>query len=195
MADSGPLYSDVLLCVTNIGPTAQSFSEAPNPACSNPFAVSVYYGPCVFANFSDGESMAPAPIIPDDNGAGDSDAQNVLPTLYKQAFTCQATVGVGASDSTADNIKNQDSVEFYVNYPDYDGHPVSSITTACIGEVPAGVTINTSAPVTHLVGCSEYNPFVPGGYVQGLGISGTFPDRQYGEICNVPNYPVSQPPA
>jgi hypothetical protein len=124
---------------------------------------------------------------PDDNGMGSSNANSVVDTTDSQTFTCQATVGVGPNDQTARTIKNTDSIEFSQNYTNYNNQSASAITTGCVGEVPAGVRIATTT-VTHVVGCSQFNPFVAGKYVAGEGISVTYPDRQYAEQCNTPEY-------
>ena len=184
-ADARTLYSDVLLC-SNAGETAGTSFQAQS-GCSNPDAESDLSGPCASATYPDGEGVQTT-LTPDDDGMGLSNATQP-PTLYQQGFSCGDTVGVGPSDNTARNIKNADSVEVYQPYADYDGNPVTSITTVCIGKLPSATTISSSI-VTHLVNCYEYNPYNPSGAVAGLGISVTYPDDQYAESCNVPNYPT-----
>lgn len=193
-ADGTTLYNDVTWCAQNQGPgTPQTHTEAQGDSCDNPGGQSVTDSPNEEATFTDGEAILIC-TIPDDNGSGGSNGEFAPYTFYQQAFTCQATVGVGATDSTPDNIKNKDSIEYYERYTDFDGNSVAGITTACLGQLPAGTVIDPNATVTHLVGCSEFNPF-GAGYVQGYGITMTSPDGQYEEDCSVPNYSVGAPPA
>ena len=182
------LYSDMLVCSLNNGGNTMSHTES--TPCFNPYAQSAITSPFEDATFMDGESVIVC-NTPDDNGAGGSQASSVPYTFYRQGFTCQATVGIGADGNTADNIKNQDSIEFHQDYSPSGGGPTSSITTACVGQLPHNVT-PPSQPATHVVGCSQYNPFVPGGVVRGLGLSASYPDGQYSEVCNTPNYSVPQ---
>jgi hypothetical protein len=126
---------------------------------------------------------------PDDNGSGSAPNAGTTPTISASGFRCEATVGSGVNGNTPTPVRNTQSVEGYKTYTDVDGNSVASIFTGCAGQLPAGVTIPTSA-VTHQVACSELNPFGKG-YVRGYGISATFSDGYYDETCVVPNQPVS----
>ncbi len=184
------LYADSLNCVGNNGGTAESNAFYPSPACTNGAPKSVSHSPLEYASFMDGEWMVLC-TVPDDNGAGSSQAnnENAPYVVYQQGFRCQATVGIGSDDNTPDNIRNNDSLEYSQTYQENGptGPSSTALTTSCIGRLPSSVTV-ASTPVYHLVACTMYDPNTPGGYVRALGETITYPDRQYQETCNDPAY-------
>jgi hypothetical protein len=186
---STTLYSDMLACSGNNGGTTESHTESGPYNCGNyNGAVSDPNSPYEYAAFADGE-YALICNNPADNGSGSSNADNSGYNFAAQGFSCQATVGTGSSDNTASNIKNKDSIEFTEDYTDVNNNPASAITTGCMGQLPAKYTVSTSI-VAHEVGCSQLNPYGLG-YVRGLGVSVTYPDGQYEETCNTPDYNLS----
>jgi hypothetical protein len=183
----GPLYGDVLNCVGNNGGNVESNSYYPAPTCDSPDNQSVKHAPLEYATFADGEWIVLC-TVPDDNGSGDSQANDdAAPyTVYQQGFGCEAAIGIGLSDGTADAVRTNDSLEYYQQYTE-SGQTVTAVTTTCVGQLASNVTV-ASSPVTHLVSCTQYDPQAPGKYLRGLGETITYPDRQYQETCNVPDY-------
>jgi hypothetical protein len=109
-----------------------------------------------------------------------------------QGFRCEATVGVGSDGNKAENVYTSDSVEGSAPYVAYElFYPLgfyTSLTTSCVGSVLAGVTV-PSTPVAHTVACMQLgDPSVSTAPVQGYGVSVTYPDGQYSETCNTPDY-------
>jgi hypothetical protein len=183
----GDLAADVVNCVGNDGGNTESNSFFPSPACVNSAGKSVHQSPLEVAKFMDGEWMVLC-TIPDDNGSGGSAAndQGAPYAVYQQGFPCQAAVGTGSSGNSAFIAKTNDSLEYSQTYTE-NGQTVKALTTSCIGRLPNNKTA-PSTPVAHLVSCTQYDPFAPGKFVRGLGETITYPDGQFQETCNVPNY-------
>jgi hypothetical protein len=182
------LGSQTLLCNSYTGATSDSHTEG--TGCNIAYPSTGPYGyeaSYDVGTFADGLEYLVC-NTPDENSANQSNANAVPFSFYSQGFRCQDTVGTGADGNTPLNIKNSDSIEVYQPYTDYNGDNVTSITTACFGTLPAGVTA-PSTSVTHEVGCSEYNPYTTG-YVRSLGETVTYPDGEYAESCNLPNFPT-----
>lgn len=186
----GNLFADVLNCVGNTGGNTESNAFFPYPTCTNNFPQSVHSSPAIYATFMDGEAMLLC-TVPDDNGSGGSQANSGAPYhVYQQGFGCQAAIGVGSDDNTPYIAKGNDSLEYSQTYTE-NGQSVTAVTSSCIGRVPNSVTIDTSAPVYHLVSCTQYDPNAPGKVVRALGETITYPDGQYQETCNDPAYQTS----
>jgi hypothetical protein len=183
----GSLAADVMSCVGNNGGNTEANSFFPSPTCSNSAAKSVHDAPLVVATFVDGEWMALC-TVPDDNGVGGSAAntQHAPYVVYQQGFPCQAAVGTGSSGNSAFIAKTNDSLEYSQTYTE-NGQTVKALTTSCIGQLPSNKTA-PSTPVAHLVSCTQYDPNHPGKFVKGLGETITYPDGQFQETCNVPDY-------
>jgi hypothetical protein len=169
-------------CVSNTGSTTDTHTEESAKSCDDGAAPRPTSGEQ--ATFADGEEVLVCDE-PDVTHAGHSRANSHPFTYVAQGFKCEATVGTGASGNHATNIKNKDSIEFDQDYKSPSGVAHSAISTACVGTVPAAMTVSTSI-VSHEVRCSQDNPFGPG-TVPGYGESFTFPDHQYEEICQIPN--------
>lgn len=107
--------------------------------------------------------------------------------LTYQGYSCSVTVAYGPTGAQTFNTHTTDSTEFYIPYT-VNSTTYDSVTSNCIGKLPAGKTAPTTI-VTHvLTSCSQFDPFVPGNhYIFGSGISTTFPDGLYSETCNTPN--------
>jgi hypothetical protein len=177
-------------CVSPNGPTGSDTNAVYPGDCNSDYPSSNgYYGFYLTAQFIDGEQEELC-NTPDENPSGNSNATYQPVSVYLQGFKCQATVGVNADGQTPLNMKTPDSIEVDQAYTDPNGNSVSSISTVCAGQLPKTVTPPTST-VTHEVGCSEYNPYVTGKTVRSIGESATFPDGQYTEECNLPNYPLA----
>jgi hypothetical protein len=102
------------------------------------------------------------------------------------SFKCEVTVGVGTDGNTPKNYTVTDSSEQYFEYSTTP--PLYSVTSNCIGTLPKGV-VHASSIITHDVGCKQYNPLNKNApTIQGYGISTTYPDGQYSETCNTPNF-------
>ena len=183
----GALTADVMACVGNDGGNAESNAFFPSPACSNSGADSVNEAPLEVAKFMDGEWMVLC-TVPDDNGSGGSAAntQHAPYVVYQQGFPCEAAVGTGSSGNNAFIAKTNDSLEYSQTYTE-NGQTVKALTTSCIGQLPSNKTA-PSTPVAHLVSCTQYDPFAAGKFVRGLGETITYPDGQFQETCNVPDY-------
>jgi hypothetical protein len=188
--DYGRLAADVMSCVGNNGGIVEANSFFSSPTCTNAGAQSVHSSPLEVATFTDGEWMALC-TVPDDNGSGGSQAntQDAHYAVYQQGFACQAAVGTGANDNAARIVNTHDSLEYSQKYTE-DGQTVTALTTSCIGKLASNVTVSSS-PVFHLVSCTQFDPNAPGKFVRGLGETITYPDRQFQETCNVPNYRTS----
>jgi hypothetical protein len=174
--------------VGNDGGTTEDNSFFPSPTCDLAGGESVHESPLELARFMDGEVMVLC-TVPDDNGSGGSQA-NGEPTasyvVYQQGFPCQAAVGTGSSGNSAFIAKTKDSLEYSQTYTE-NGQTVKALTTSCIGKLPSNKTA-PSTPVAHLVSCTQYDPFAAGKFVKGLGETITYPDGQFQETCNVPDY-------
>jgi hypothetical protein len=186
----GDLAADVLSCVGHNSETTMDNSYFPSPACGNSGAKSVDVAPLEIARFTDGEWMALC-TVPDDNGAGGSAANDhsnstAAYAVYQQGFTCEVVVGVGSDGSTPFVTRTKDSLEYSQTYTE-NGQDVTAVTTSCIGQLPSGQTAPGTASA-HLVSCTQYDPKAPGKVVKGLGETITYPDGQFQETCNVPNY-------
>jgi len=183
----GGLNADVASCVGNDGGNTESNSFFPSPTCDLADGQSVHRSPLEVAKFMDGEIMVLC-TVPDDNGSGGSAAndQGAPYAVYQQGFPCEAAVGTGSSGNSAFIAKTNDSLEYSQTYTE-NGQTVKALTTSCIGQLPSNKTA-PSTPVAHLVSCTQYDPFAAGKFVRGLGETITYPDGQFQETCNVPNY-------
>ena len=177
----------MLSCVGNDGGNTESNAFFPSPTCVNSRGDSVDEAPLEVAKFMDGEWMALC-TVPDDSGTGGSEAndQHAPYVVYQQGFPCEAAVGTGSSGNSAFIAKTNDSLEYSQTYNE-TGQTVTALTTSCIGQLPSGKTA-PSTPVAHLVSCTQYDPKAAGKFVKGLGETITYPDGQFQETCNVPNY-------
>ena len=136
------------------------------------------------AQFEDGEDILVCGE-PDVTSGGSSDANSSPYYEWEYGNSCKATVLTGAKDTTQSKIVTNDQVEWYQPYSDYDGIYVNSDTTACAGTVPGTKAISTTAKAKK-VACSEEDPYT-GKKIKGFGVTTTYPDRQFIEICNIPN--------
>jgi hypothetical protein len=150
-----------------------------------------YEGNGLYATFSDGEY---AGYCNDpDSGATLSYSLNQNTTLsVGQGFSCEVPVGTGSNGDTQDNLHTTDSIEGVGLYSSLDPFSsFTSVTTVCVGQLPqqtARPNLDTG-PVYHTVACEQAGGAgVVTGPVQGYGITVTFPDGQYSETCNTPNY-------
>jgi hypothetical protein len=186
----GSLFADALSCVGNDGGNTQSNAFFPSPACDNGAPQSVHDSPLEVAKFMDGEWMVLC-TVPDDNGSGDSQAndQHAPYVVYQQGFPCQAAVGTGSDGNTPRIVKTNDSLEYQQTYSE-NSQDDTALTTSCIGKLASSVTVPSSA-VFHLVSCTQYDPNAAGKFVRGLGETITYPDGQFQETCNVPDYRTS----
>lgn len=174
-------------CVSNDGGTTVTHRELGVRRCVD--ASAPVYTPGEVASFADGEVVIVCDV-PDVNAAGHSRANSHKFKFVAQGFKCEATVGTGATGDHATNLRNMDSIEFDQIYRrSYRSPKLAAITTACIGTVPASTPVS-SAVSYHELGCAEDNPF-GSGTIRGYGETFTFPDRQYEELCQVPNYPIA----
>lgn len=110
--------------------------------------------------------------------------------LQMQNYNCAVTIGTGTNGNTQTNTHTHDSTEFSITYTSSAG-TFMSVTSNCIGMVPAGHTV-PSTTVTHvLTSCQQFDPQNPSGpTIQGSGITTTYPDGLYSETCNTPAEPV-----
>jgi hypothetical protein len=192
-------YSDVLTCSGGgWTPPSTSYGTVPlvsgGPGCEFPaenqrteMPVNGGFVNAEYAWFLDGE-WGVICTVPDDNGSGVSHAGADKLTVYQQGFTCQVPVAVLGSGRqiVPANLRNKDSIEVYQSL----GNKMYSITTTCIGQLPAGYT-PPSTPTTHWLGCQEPNGPAGSGSIKGYGATVTFPDGQYSESCSDPNYQAS----
>jgi hypothetical protein len=192
-------YSDVLTCSGGgYNPPQLSYGPVPlqsgGPGCAFPAEnqnaeMPINTTKSNFVNaeyvwFLDGE-WGVICTVPDDNGAGVSQAGADPLQVYQQGFKCQVPVATGGS-SLPTNLRNSDSIELYQSL----GNKVYSVTTTCIGKLPSNVKA-PSTDTTHWLGCLEPNPFPGGPSLKGYGSTVTFADGQYSETCSVPNYKAS----
>ena len=134
-----------------------------------------------YATFADGEYVDSC-SMPLGHVTGTSGGMPVA-----SGFRCEATIGVGSDGNTLLKIHTLDSVEYALLYSSSDAsYPLFSITTACVGKVPAGTVIKPKIK-THVVKCKEAGPFGP---IYASGLSTVFPDGQYSETCTQPSYPL-----
>jgi hypothetical protein len=183
----GGLAADVLSCVGNNGGNTEANAFFPSPACNNPAAKSVDDSPVELASFTDGEFMVLCTVQDDDNSGGSqANDQHAPYVVYQQGFPCQAAVGIGSDGNTPHIAKTNDSLEYQQTYSE-NGQNVTALTTSCIGKLASNVTV-PSSPVFHLVSCTQYDPNAAGKFVRGLGETITYPDGQFQETCNVPDY-------
>lgn len=187
----GPLYGDVLNCVGNNGGNTEGNSFYAYPTCHSSDNQSVKYAPLEYASFTDGEWIVLC-TVPDDNGSGASQAndQGARYNVYQQGFKCEAAIGTGAGDSTPTAVRTNDSLEYSQTYnEDTNGitDTVTAVTTTCVGQLASNVHV-AGTPEANLVSCTQYDPLAPGKYLRGLGETITYPDGQYQETCNVPDY-------
>lgn len=182
----GALFADAMNCVGNNGGSTDANAFFDSPTCTNLGAHGVHEAPLEVATFVDGEWMALC-TVPDDNGSSSqANSEHAPYVVYQQGFPCQAAVGTGSSGNSAFIAKTKDSLEYSQTYTE-DGQTVTALTTSCIGQLPSGKTAPSTA-VAHLVSCTQYDPKAAGKFVRGLGETITYPDGQFQETCNVPNY-------
>lgn len=112
------------------------------------------------------------------------------PTVVNSGFSCQVAVGTGPTDATASVFRTTDSVEFFLPYTQ-GGASFDSVTTNCVGKLPAGTVHSTTGPVSHSVVCRQFDPFdKTKPTIAGAGTTTTYPDGLYSETCNTPDYPA-----
>lgn len=190
------LYSDVLTCSGGgWSPPQTAYGPVPlvsgQPGCAFPaenqtteMPISGGFVNAEYVWFVDGE-WGVICTVPDDNGAGVSNAGSDALKVYQQGFKCQVPAATPGPNNTVVpvNLRNTDSIELYQSL----GSGVYSVTTTCIGKLPASVT-PPKADSTHTLGCLEPNPFPGGASIKGYGATVTYADGQYSETCSVPNY-------
>jgi hypothetical protein len=136
------------------------------------------------AQFEDGEDVLVCGE-PDVTSSGNSDANSSSYYEWEYGESCKATVLTGGKGTTLSKLVTNDQVEWYQPYTDYDGTYVNSDTTACVGVVPNTKAI-PSVVKAKKVACSEQDPYTRK-TIKGFGVTTTYPDRQFMEICNIPN--------
>jgi hypothetical protein len=180
-------YASVTQTCSGIGPAGQGSSKADCSTTPGPTRQGL------FATFADGEYAGycndPGPPQSSSSVSVDS------PTTVSQGFVCEATVATGDAGNTPTNIRTTDSIEGGVPYDSISGDQAdffTSLTTVCVGQVPAATAV-PSIHDSHTVACTQAGePGVSGGApVQGYGISVTFPDHQFSETCNTPDYALA----
>jgi hypothetical protein len=195
-ATSG-FYSDVLTCSGGgWSPPQTAYGPVPlaagQPGCQFPAQNQTTQMPIAggFVNaeyvwFIDGE-WGVICTVPDDNGSGVSHAGAAPLQFYQQGFKCQVPVAVQGKNGqiVPANLRNNDSIELYQSL----GNKMYSITTTCIGKLPAGYQPPAGGASTHWLGCLEPNGPAGSGSIKGFGTTVTYPDGQYSETCSVPNY-------
>ncbi|HTU28373.1 MAG TPA: hypothetical protein VMF07_03260 [Solirubrobacteraceae bacterium] len=170
-------------CVFQTSSTTKSIS--PESGCGDGSAPHPAQGAQV--GFADGELLLVCGD-PDVNSSNGTNANSVPYSAVSRGKACKATVLTGANGTKASRVKTSDSVQLDQDYTDYDGKSVSAVTTACVGTVPAKLTVSASV-ATRAIKCSQRNPF-GSGKLASWGVTVTYPDRQFEEICEVPNAPV-----
>jgi hypothetical protein len=108
-------------------------------------------------------------------------------TVTYQGFSCEVTVGQGPTDTTYANHHVIDSTEFYVPYHAH-GKNFYSVTTNCIGTLPAGTVVAPTIVTAKTSHCGQFNPFDQTKSISGVGITTTFPDGMFSETCNTPKF-------
>jgi hypothetical protein len=108
-------------------------------------------------------------------------------TVSYQGFSCQVTVGQGATDTTYVNHRTNDSTEFYVPHV-VNGTTYYSVTTNCIGTLAAGTPVAHTIVTATTANCGQINPFDKTKFITGSGITTTFPDGMFSETCNTPDF-------
>jgi hypothetical protein len=136
------------------------------------------------AQFEDGEESLVCGE-PDVTANGSSDANSEPYYSWTYGDYCKAIVLTGAKGTTQSKLVTYDEVEWYQPYTDYDGNFVNSDTTVCVGVVPNTKGIKSSV-ATHKVACSETDPYT-GKTIAGSAVTTTYPDRQFEEVCSIPN--------
>ena len=194
----GGWNADVLTCsgqdTTNVSTTSTEIDCTTYESVDNfqtsygeyaTFADGEYAGFCSNPALANGEEPTPLDFSP-----------------IGQGFTCEAPVGVGSDGNTLVKVHGTDTAEaaeFY-EYPT-DINPAFqqffSVTTVCVGTIPAGTTAPDTA-VAHPLSCYQSGATTPDGFLsdagftatnfQGYGIEVTYPDGQYAETCSTPDY-------
>jgi hypothetical protein len=198
---AGGFNSDVLTCsgqdTANV--TAKS-TEIDCTTYESGDNSQVSYGE--YATFADGEYAGFC------NNPAYANGEEPTPRQFSpigQGFSCEAPVGVGSDGNTLVKVHGTDTAEaaeFY-QYPN-DLNPAFetffSVTTVCVGTIPADATAPDTA-VAHPLACYQSGATTDGfltssGFgsnFQGYGIEVTYPDGQYAETCNTPDYLDSGP--
>src|SRR5579875_215905 len=136
------------------------------------------------AQFADGEeSLVCGEPDVTSNDSSDANSQPYYDWTYGDY--CKATVLTGSKGTTQSKLVTYDEVEWYQPYTDYDGNFVNSDTTVCVGVVPNTKGVSSSV-ATHKVACSETDPYT-GKTIKGSAVTSTYPDRQFEEVCSIPN--------
>jgi hypothetical protein len=184
------LYADLEVCQGVGGPATTSHTEFGHRTCSDVDAKSVSTGSSDVATFADTEALDVC-SIPDDDGHGSSNADNVPLNFVRQKFSCPVTLETGTSGAKLTKLTTSDSIQVDQTYKRYAGGVATAITTVCVGRLPTG-TAATPTDVADQVACSEANP--AGGTMSGAGVAATYADGQFSETCNVPaRAPVGTP--
>jgi hypothetical protein len=179
-ADGQYLTNYQLGCVFNTGDTSGSYTS--ETGCGDGGAPNSTSGGV--AQFADGEESLVCGE-PDVTASDSSDANSSAYYPYFYGDYCNATVLTGKTGKTDSKVGTDDEVLWYQPYTDYDGTYVNSVTNVCVGVVPETKGISSSV-ATHKVACSEDDPYT-GKTIKGSGVTTTYPDRQFEEVCNIPN--------
>ena len=108
-------------------------------------------------------------------------------TVSYQGFSCQVTIGQGASDTTYQNHRVNDSTEFYIPHV-VNGTTYYSVTTNCIGMLAPGTVVAPTIVSATTSNCGQINPFDKTKFISGNGITTTFTDGMFSETCNTPDF-------
>jgi hypothetical protein len=109
-------------------------------------------------------------------------------TVTVTGFKCQVTVGSGTTDRIYTSPFVFDSLQFYVSYK-ARGKTFFSVTTNCIGSLPAGTVVAPGIVTAKLAACHQFNPLGQSEpNIVGVGITTTFPDGTFTETCNTPKF-------
>lgn len=108
-------------------------------------------------------------------------------TFSHQGFACEAIVGQGPNDATYLPQWTNQSNEFYIKFEVRD-RTRYSVTTTCIGQLPAG-TVHSTQIVSHTTAnCGQINPFDSSKTITGWGLTTTYPSGMFSETCNTPAF-------
>lgn len=186
--DVPPIVNYEFACVEDAGATSVTHTESAPKLCHDGAApLRTSYED---ATFADGEEvlMCDNPSVVPSSKGGYSNLRTKTFGFVAQGFDCEATLGTGPNGTDETVLTSSDAIEFDETFKNLNGRSVAAITTACVGTVPANVVISASPATEQQLPCSLPNPFGTGA-VTATGVSVTFPDRQFEEICETPNSP------
>jgi hypothetical protein len=188
-AGADRLWDDATVCVSSGDTATTAHQEVAAPACKAPEFKSVDSANAEVADFPDGQAII-ACSVPDDNGAGKSNANSTLFHFLRQDFPCAAAVDAGSAGATHLQLTTSSSVEVDDTYTTYLGGTTTSIMTVCVGELGSSGAAPSSD--THRqVACQQGSPW-GGATIPGEAITATFTDGQYAEECITPD--IAPPP-